>query len=84
MAQASEEQPHSIRDIWLVEGPAGKKNRLCNEYDVTQQRCRVWAHTVHHSASKKKSPASGETSYAAASLAPALAAAETEGKEKSQ
>jgi hypothetical protein len=79
-AEASEEQP--IGDIWLVEGATGK-NRLCNEYDVTQQRCRVWAHTVHHSAPKKKAMASGETSHTAASPAPALAVAETE-KEKSQ
>ena len=83
-AQASEEQPHTIRDIWLVEGPAGKKNRLCNDYDVTQQRCRVWAHTVHQSAPKKKSTGSGETSDTAALPAPATAVAETEGKEKSQ
>jgi hypothetical protein len=83
-AQASEEQPHTIRDIWLVEGPAGKKNRLCSDYDVTQQRCRVWAHTVHQSAPKKKSTGSGETSDTAASPAPATAVAETEGKEKSQ
>jgi hypothetical protein len=82
-AQGSEEQLHSIRDIWLVEGPAGK-NRLCNDYDVTQQRCRVWAHTAHQSSPKKKSTASGETSYTAASPAPATAVAETEGKEKSQ
>jgi hypothetical protein len=82
-AQASEKQSHTIRDIWLVEG-IGKKNRLCNEYDVTQQRCRVWAHTVHQSAPKKKSTANGETTYTAASLASADAAAETERKEKSQ
>jgi hypothetical protein len=36
----------------LVEGATGK-NRICNDYDVGQQRCRVWAHTVHHSAPKK-------------------------------
>ena len=47
-AKASEEQPYTIADIWLVDGTTGK-NRLCNDYDVTQQRCRVWAHTVHHS-----------------------------------
>jgi hypothetical protein len=81
-AQATEEQSRTIRDIWLVEGIG--KNRLCNEYDVTQQRCRVWAHTVHQSGSKKKSTANGETTYTAASLAPADAAAETERKEKSQ
>ena len=81
-AQASEEQSSTIGDIWLVEGASGK-NRLCNDYDVTQQRCRVWAHTVHHSAPKKKSAASGETSHTAASPAPAPAVAETEKKEKS-
>ena len=82
-AQASEEQPSSIGDIWLVEGASGK-NRLCNDYDVTQQRCRVWAHTVDHSAPKKKAPASGDISHTAASPAPAFAVAETEKKEKSQ
>ena len=82
-ARASEEQPRSIRDIWLLEATTGKK-RLCNDYDVTQERCRVWAHTVHQSAPKKKSTASGENSHAAASLAPAPAAAETERKELSQ
>jgi hypothetical protein len=82
-AQASEEQPHAIRDIWLVQGANGK-DRLCNEYDVTRQRCRVWAHTVPPSAPKKKPPASGETAYTAASIAPALAVAETERKETSQ
>ncbi len=55
------EQPYTVGDIWLVDGATGK-NRLCNDYDVTQQRCRVWAHTVHHSAPKKKA-ASGETSH---------------------
>jgi len=78
-AQASEEQPYTGGDIWLVEGATGK-NRLCKDYDVTQQRCRVWAHTVHHSASKskpkKKATASGGISHTAASPAPALAAAE--------
>jgi hypothetical protein len=69
-------------DIWLVEGTTGK-TRLCSDYDVTQQRCRVWAHTVHHSA-PKKATASGETSHTAASPAPASAVAETEKKEKSQ
>ncbi len=46
-----------ISDIWLVEGTTGK-NRLCNDYDVTQQRCRVWAHVAHHS-TPKKATASG-------------------------
>jgi hypothetical protein len=81
-AQATEEQPHTVGDIWLVEGVTGK-NRLCNDYDVTQQRCRVWAHTVHHSAPKKKSVPSGEVTHAAAPPAPAPAVAETE-KEESQ
>ena len=98
-AEASEEQPYTGGDIWLVEGATGK-NRLCNDYDVTQQLCRVWAHTVHHSVPKKKATASwahtvphsaqkkaaasGETSQTAASPAPAPAVAETEKKEKSQ
>ena len=76
-AEASEEQPYTGGDIWLVEGATGK-DRLCHDYDVTQQRCRVWAHTVHHSAPKKKSVASGETSHTAASPAPAPAVAESE------
>lgn len=84
-AEASKEQPYTggnISDIWLVEGTTGK-NRLCNDYDATQQRCRVWARTVHHSA-PKKAAASGETTHTAASPAPAQAVAETEKKEKSQ
>jgi len=81
-AEAPEEEPYTGGDIWLVEGATGK-NRLCNDYDVTQQRCRVWAHTVHHSAPKKKA-ASGETSHTAALPAPAPAVAETEKKENSQ
>ena len=80
-AEASEEQPYTGGDIWLVDGATGK-NRLCNDYDVAQQRCRVWARTVHHSAPKKK-VASGETSHTAASPAPALAVAENK-EEKSQ
>ena len=83
-AEASEEQPYTGGDIWLVEGATGK-DRLCNDYDVAQQRCRVWAHTVHHSApkpKKKKAPASGGTSHTAASPAPALAVAENK-EEKS-
>ena len=83
-AQASEEQPYTGGDIWLVEGTTGKI-RLCNDYDVTQQRCRVWAHAVHQSAPKKKATAHGETetSHTAASPATAPAVAETEKKEKS-
>ncbi len=82
-AEASEEQSYTGGDIWLVEGATGK-NRLCNDYDVTQQSCRVWAHTVHHSAPKKKATANGETSHTAALPAPALAVAETEKKEESK
>src|SRR3954452_23701926 len=81
-AEASEEQPYTGGDIWLVEGASGK-NRLCKDYDVTQQSCRVWAHVAHHSTPKKKTTASGETSHTAAPLASALAVAETQ-KEKSQ
>ena len=80
--EASEEQPYTGGDIWLVEGATGK-NRLCNDYDVTQQSCRVWAHVAHHSTPKKKAPASGETPHTAAPRPPALAVAATE-KEKSQ
>src|SRR4051794_29920605 len=82
-AEASDEQPYTGGDIWLVEGASGK-NRLCNNYDVVQQSCRVWAHVAHHSTPKKKSKASGETSHTAASPGPAPAATETEKKEKSQ
>lgn len=81
-AQATEEQPFTVSDIWLVKGTTGK-SRLCNDYDVTQQRCRVWAHTVHHSAPKKKLVPSSEVTHAAVPPAPAPAVAETE-KEKSQ
>ena len=84
-AEASEEQPYTGGDIWLVEGATGK-NRLCNDYDVTQQRCRVWAHTVHHSAlkpKKKRQRRVVEPLHTAASPAPALAVAETKQEEKS-
>ena len=81
-AEASDEQPYTGGDIWLVEGATGK-NRLCNDYDVTQQSCRVWAHTVRHSAPKKKSVPNGEVTHPAAPPAPALAVAETKQKEKS-
>jgi hypothetical protein len=74
----SEDRPCTGGDIWLVDGATGK-NRLCNDHDVTQLRCRVWAHTVDHSAPKKA--ASGETFHTAASPAPAPAVAKTkEGK----
>lgn len=75
--EASDEQPYTGGDIWLVEGATGKK-RLCNDYDVTQQSCRVWAHVAHHSRPKKKATPSGETSHTAASHAPAIAVAATE------
>ena len=81
-AEASAEQPYTGGDIWLVEGATGK-NRLCNDYDVTQQRCRVWARTISRAAPKKKAPAGGETSHTAASPAAAMAVASI-GKEKSQ
>ena len=80
-AQATED-PSTVGNIWLVEGTTAK-SRLCKDYDVTQQRCRVWAHTVRHSAPKKKSTPSGEVTHAAAPPAPASAVAETE-KEESQ
>jgi hypothetical protein len=81
-AEASEEEPYTGGDIWLVEGTTGKI-RLCNDYDVTQQSCRVWARVAHHSTPKKKATASGGTSHTAASRAPAPAEAATEKKEKS-
>ena len=82
-AQASDEQPYTGGDIWLVEGATGK-TRLCKDYDVAQLSCRVWARTVSHSSPKKKAAASGETSHTAASAAPAIAVAEIPRKEKSQ
>jgi hypothetical protein len=83
-AEASEDQPYTGGDIWLVEGATGK-TRLCKDYDVTQQSCRVWARVAHHSTPKKKTAtANGETSHTAASRAPALAEAATEKKETSQ
>ena len=60
-AEASEEQPYTGGDIWLVDGVTGKP-RLCNDYDVTQQRCRVWDHVARHSTPKKKATARRETS----------------------
>jgi hypothetical protein len=94
-AKASEEQPDNIRDIWLVEGTTGK-NRLCNDYDVTQQRCRVWADVGHHTpkkvamASPKKVSGAATKNTAAQPSAtapakaeqPALRAEITEGKSK--
>ena len=79
-AQANAKQPRSIGDIWLAQGATGK-TRLCNDYDVTRQRCRVWAHTVHHAAPKKKPVPTGEIIHAAAPPAPAHAVAETEKEE---
>jgi hypothetical protein len=63
----SAERHSSGADIWLLDGATGK-NCFCSDYDVSQQRCRVWAHTVDHSAPKKKA-ANGETSHTAASPA---------------
>ena len=80
-AQATED-PSTVGNIWLVEGTTAK-SRLCKDYDVTQQRCRVWARTVHHSAPKKKPVPGGEAVHAAVPPAPASAVAETE-KEESQ
>ena len=81
-AQASDEQPYTGGDIWLVEGATGK-TRLCKDYDVGQQSCRVWARTISRAVPKKKAPASGETSHTAASPAAAMAVASI-GKERSQ
>ena len=80
-ADTNEEQPYTGGDIWLVEGASGK-NRLCKDYDVTQQSCRVWAHVAHQSTpKKKKAKASGESPHMAAPPAPAPAVVETEKKE---
>lgn len=80
-AEASDEQPYTGGDIWLVEGATGK-TRLCRDYDVAQQSCRVWAPAVRQSATKKATTG-GEKSHTAASPASATAGAETERKEKS-
>lgn len=80
-AEASDDEPYTGGDIWLVEGATGK-TRLCNDYDVAQQSCRVWARPVRHSATKKKAT-SGEKSHTAASPAAATAVVVTERKEKS-
>jgi hypothetical protein len=82
-AEAAEEQPYTGGDIWLVEGATGK-TRLCKDYDVIQQSCRVWAHVAHHSTPKKKAPAGGEPPHTVASPALAIAVAATEKKERSQ
>jgi hypothetical protein len=84
VATAPDEQPYAGGPILLVDGETGK-NRLCNDYDEPGQRCRVWAHVVHHaSPSKKKAVRGGLTTMAAIQPAPAPAVAETEKKGKSQ
>jgi len=82
---ATDEQPYAGGPILLVEDKTGKI-RLCNDYDVTQQRCRVWAYVEHHASPPKKKAAAGGgvTTAAATQPAPAPAVAETEKKEKSQ
>jgi hypothetical protein len=77
----AEEHPSTVGDIWLVEGATGKE-RLCSDYDVTRQSCRVWAHTARPAPKKKAAPG-GDTSHMAASPAPAQAATENERREKS-
>jgi hypothetical protein len=81
LAADSAEPPHTIADIWLVEKANGKE-RLCSDYDVTRQSCRVWARIAHPAPKKKAAPV-GVTSQMAASPAPAPAATETETREKS-
>ena len=56
--QATEDSPSP--SATFGRGKETGKIRLCNDYDVTQQRCRVWAHTVHHSVPKKKLVPSSE------------------------
>ena len=80
-AKASDDDPYTGGDIWLVEGTTGK-TRLCKDYDVAQLSCRVWARTVSHS-SPKKAAASGETSHTAATPTTATAVAAIQRKEKS-
>ncbi len=78
----SEEQPCTSGDIWLLER-ASRKNRPCKDNDVTQRCCRVWTHTVHHSAPKNK-VASGETSSHTAASPARQTPWRKQGKEKSQ
>lgn len=59
-AEASDDEPYTGGNIWLVEGATGK-TRLCSDYDVAQQSCRIWAHPAHHSTPKKRATESGET-----------------------
>jgi hypothetical protein len=80
---AQAEASADIRDIWVVEGAAGKI-RHCNDYDVTQQRCRVWAHVAHHSTPKKNAAASGKNLAHGGITRLGTAVAEIERKEKSQ
>lgn len=79
-AKASDDEPYTGGDIWLVEGTTGK-TRLCKDYDVAQLSCRVWARTVSPSSSKKAA-ASGETSHTAATSTTATAVAAIQRKEK--
>jgi hypothetical protein len=84
VATAPDEPPYAGGSILLVDGETGK-NRLCNDYDEPGQRCRVWAHVVHHaSPPKKKAVRGGLTTMAAIQPAPAPAVVETEKKGKSQ
>jgi hypothetical protein len=51
---AQEEPPYHGGAIMLVEGATGRE-RLCNDYDVSHQRCRKWeGAVVRHAAAKPK------------------------------
>ena len=57
------------RDIWLIDGKTGK-DRLCNDYDSSRQRCLKWdgAVTLHYAAKKTRPVHSVGTTPPAASL----------------
>jgi hypothetical protein len=62
--------------IMLVEGRTGQ-DRLCNNYDATRQRCRVWAGAVSHRPAKKLAAVSAPQ---AASPPPIKTSETSEGK----
>jgi hypothetical protein len=58
-AQAAAEPPYRGGPIMLVEGKTGL-DRLCNDYDATRQRCRVWDGVVSHRVATKKGLVHGD------------------------
>ena len=64
--------------IMLVEGSTGR-DRLCNNYDVSHQRCRAWDGAVMHHVAAKQQPHVAKQKMAAS---PAPAGAKEEDKSK--